>query len=152
MPAARDANALLVAVQRWADGKATLKEVHGYTEEELYAVARVAYAFFHQGKINEARTLFQGLFAVNPRDAYFARALGVVEYAAQNADGAIAAFNVAAKLASSDPAVYLCRAEVLLATGQRAKAIEDLKRAAMLRGDEKLAVKARALLKSIHGR
>ena len=152
MPAAPDVDKLVAAVQRWADGKATLKEVHGYSDEELYAVARTAYAFFHQGKVAEARTLFQGLFAVNPRDPYFARALGVVEYAAGNSEGALQAYEVATKLAPNDPAAYVGRAEVLLALGQRTKAAEDLKRASTLQGDLKLVNKARALLEALQKR
>jgi type III secretion system low calcium response chaperone LcrH/SycD len=143
---------LTAAVQKWAEGKLTLKEVRGYTDEELYAVARTAYAFFHQGKVAEARTLFQGLFAVNPRDAYFARALAVVEYAAGNADGALAAYEVASKLDPDDPAAYLGRAEVLLAQGARSKAAEDLKRAIAAKGDDRLKTKARALLDALRSK
>jgi len=60
MPAAPDVDKLVAAVQRWADGKATLKEVTGYNRRGLYAVARTAYAFFHQGKVAEARTPLPG--------------------------------------------------------------------------------------------
>jgi len=116
-------------LQRWADGKATLKDVRGYSEEELYAVAKTAYFFYYQGRINEARTLFQGLYAINPLDPYFAKALGVVELAAGNATGALAAYDVAIKLAPSDPSAYVGRAEVRLWQGQKALAIEDLRRA-----------------------
>lgn len=152
MPPPQSPDKILQAMQRWADGKATLKEVRGYTDEELYAVARLGYTFFHQGKVAEARTLFQGLFAVNPRDAYLARALAVVEYASGNADGALAAWEVAVKLAPEDPAGYLGRAEVLLAAGQRARAAEDLRRAAGGRGDERLKNKARAMLEALRAR
>ncbi len=143
---------LAIAVQKWAEGKATLKEVRGYSDEELYAVARAAYAFFHQGKIAEARTLFQGLFAVNPRDPYFARALAVVEYASGNSDGAIAAYDVASKLDPNDIAALVGRAEVLLATNQRQRAAEDLKRAVAGKGDERLKTKAKALLDALRGK
>ncbi len=88
----------VAALQRWADGKATLKDVRGYTDEELFSIARTAYYFFYQGKIAEARTLFQGLYAVNPLDAYVAKALGVVEHAAGNAQGSLAAYDVALKI------------------------------------------------------
>jgi len=151
MPAAPDVSKLVAAVQRWADGKATLKEVHGYSDEELYAVARTAYAFFHQGKVAEARTIFQGLFAINPRDPYFARALGVVEYAAGNSEGALSAYEVAAKLAPDDPASYLGRAEIFLTMGQRQRAADDLRKAASLPGDAKVIAKAQAMLDAFRG-
>src|SRR5215218_643394 len=102
-------------LQRWADGKATLKDVRGYSDEELFSIARTAYYFFYQGKLSEARTLFQGLYAVNPLDAYVAKALGVVEHAAGNPQGALAAFDVALKISPQDSAAYVGRAEVKIA-------------------------------------
>jgi type III secretion system low calcium response chaperone LcrH/SycD len=149
---AAPADKLTQLVQRWAEGRATLKEVRGYSDEELYAVARVGHAFFHQGKVAEARTLFQGLFAVNPRDAYFARALAVVEYAAGNPEGALQACEVAIKLDPADPAGYLSRAELLLATGQKPRALDDLRRVARGPGDEKLKAKAQSILEALRAR
>jgi type III secretion system low calcium response chaperone LcrH/SycD len=141
---------LVAALQRWADGKATLREVRGYTDEELYAVAKVAYFFFYQGRVNEARTLFQGLYAVNPTDAYFAKALGVVELASNNAPGALAAYDVAIKLAPNDAQAHVGRAEVKLAMGQKAQAIEDLRKVASLAPeDDPVARKAQAIVAAL---
>src|SRR5689334_2786929 len=123
---------LVAALQKWADGKATLREVRGYSDEELYSIARTAYFFYYQGRINEARTLFQGLYAVNPLDSYFAKALGVVELAAGNGQGALAAYDVAIKLSPEDTAAYVGRAEVKLALGQKPQALEDLRRASQV--------------------
>jgi type III secretion system low calcium response chaperone LcrH/SycD len=141
---------LVAALQKWADGKATLREVRGYTDEELYAIAKTAYFFFYQGRVNEARTLFQGLYAVNPTDAYFAKALGVVELAAGNAQGALAAYDVAIKLAPDDAQAHVGRAEVKLALGQKAQAIEDLRRASTLApADDPVARKAVAMVTAL---
>ena len=141
---------LAQAVARWAEGKATLKEVRGYTDAELYAVAKAAHIYFTQGHITEARTLFQGLFAISPRDAYFARALGVIEYAAGNTDGALGAFDVAIKLDAENPAGYLGRAEVRIAAGQKREATEDLKKAIGLSKDaDPLKKKAEAMLQTL---
>lgn len=139
-------------LQRWADGKATLKDVRGYTDEELYAVAKTAYFFYYQGRIQEARTLFQGLYAVNPVDPYFARALGVVELAAGNPQGALSAYDVAIKLDPRDAAAYVGRAEVKIAQGNRAQALEDLRRATQLPdADDRITAKARALIRALAG-
>jgi type III secretion system low calcium response chaperone LcrH/SycD len=132
----QDEARLVAALQKWAEGKATLKDVRGYTDEELYAIAKTAYFFFYQGRVNEARTLFQGLYAVNPTDSYFAKALGVVELAAGNAQGALAAYDVAIKLSPNDAQAYVGRAEVKLALGQKAQAIEDLRKATGLAPEE----------------
>ena len=123
-------------LQQWADGKATLRDVRGYSDDELYAIARTAYVYYYQGRIPEARTLFQGLYAVNPTDPYFAKALGVVEFAAGNPQGALAAWDVAIKLAPDDPATWVGRAEVKIASNQKAQAAEDLRRALQVCGAE----------------
>ena len=139
-------------LQRWADGKATLKDVRGYTEEELYAVAKTAYFFYYQGRIQEARILFQGLYAISPVDPYFARALGVVELAAGNPQGALSAYDVAIKLDPRDATAYIGRAEVKIAQGNRAHALEDLRKAVQLPGaDPRLTAKASALIRALAG-
>ncbi|HZH03104.1 MAG TPA: tetratricopeptide repeat protein [Myxococcaceae bacterium] len=133
---------LVQQLQRWADGKATLKEVRGYSDEELYSIARTGYFFYHQGRLEEARAVFQGLYALNPLDPYFARALGVVELAAGNPRGAMAAYDVAIKLAPDDPSGYVGRAEVCFAVGQKSSGVEDLRRASEV-GDPAHPVKAK---------
>ncbi len=150
--AANDA-ALIQKLQRWADGKTTLKDVRGYTDEELYSLARVGYFFFYQGRIAEARTLFQGLYAVNPLDPYFAKALGVVEMAAGNPTGSIAAYDIALRIAPEDPGAYAGRAEVKISMGQKTQAMDDLRKASQFAGeDEALKAKVSALLQSLSRR
>jgi type III secretion system low calcium response chaperone LcrH/SycD len=142
-----DARTIAQRLQRWADGKATLKDVRGYSDEELYSIARMGYFFYYQGKIEEARTIFQGLYAVNPLNPYFAKALGVVEMASGNAAGALAAYDVALKLEPTDAGAYVGRAEVKIAQGQRNAAVDDLRRAAeTCAEDDQLAGKIEALL------
>ncbi len=144
---------LVSNLQKWADGKATLKDVRGYTDDELYAIAKTAYYFFYQGRLNEARTLFQGLYAVNPLDAYFAKALGVVELAAGNAQGALTAYDVSIKIAPDDAQAYTGRAEVKLALGQKPQALEDLKKAhALLAEDNALKAKVTAMISALSRR
>ncbi len=144
---------LTAQLQKWADGKATLKDVRGYSDDELYSIARTAYFFYYQGRIDEARTLFQGLYAVNPLDPYFAKALGVVEQAAGNGQGALAAYDVALKLDPNDAAAYVGRAEVKLALGQKPQAVEDLRRAAEISKKESpLFSKVSAMIQTLSRR
>ena len=146
----QDEAKLTQTLQRWADGKATLREVRGYTDDELYSIARTAYLFYYQGRLNEARTLFQGLYAVSPTDSYFAKALGVVEMAAGNPQGALAAYDVALKLDARDAQAYVGRAEVRLSLGQKAQALEDLRRiSSLVEADEPLAHKAEAMMTAL---
>lgn len=134
-------------LQRWADGRTTLKEVRGYTNEEIYSISSMAYFYYYQGKIDEARTLFQGLYALDPLDGYVAKALGVVELAAGNASGALAAFDVAIKVSATDAQAYVGRAEVRISLGHQAQALEDLRRASQ-HAEEPLKSKVFAMLES----
>lgn len=137
-------------LQDWADGKATLKEVRGYSDEELFSIARTGYFFYYQGKIAQARTVFQGLYAINPLEPYFAKALGVVEMASGNVQGALAAYDVAIKISPEDSMAYVGRAEVKLSEGQRAGAVDDLRRAAQFVGeDAPLKTKIIAMLENV---
>lgn len=133
---ATDEKRLLAVMQKWADGRATLKDVRGYTDEELFTIARVGYVFYTQGRIAEARTLFQGLYALDPLEPYFAKALGVVEFAAGNSQGALSAYDVAIKLNPDDPAAFVGRAEIRLALGHKSQALEDLVRAGKIVSEE----------------
>ena len=152
--AASDAAALAARLQKWVEGKATLREVRGYSRDELHAIAKVGYFFYYQGKVQEARTIFQGLFAVDPADAYFAKALAVVEMAAGNPQGALSAYDVALRIAPQDSAAYVGRAEVKLAQGQKPQAAEDLKKAQQFAkpGEEGIISKVSAMLQVISRR
>jgi type III secretion system low calcium response chaperone LcrH/SycD len=148
--AASEAQAMAQRLQKWADGKATLKDVRGYSDEELYSIARMGYFFYYQGNYEEARTIFQGLYAVNPLDPYFAKALGVVEMASKNPAGALAAYDVCLKLSPQDSAAYVGRAEVKIAQGQRSGAVDDLRRAAQfVDAQDPLKEKIAALLQRL---
>src|SRR5688500_3365150 len=94
---------MAVLLQRWADGKTTLKEVRGYSDDQLYAFSHTAYLMYCQGRLEEARVMFQGLYAIDPSSAYFARCLAWVEYSSGNNQGALSAFEIAAKLSPDDP-------------------------------------------------
>jgi type III secretion system low calcium response chaperone LcrH/SycD len=148
--AANESQAMNQRLQKWADGKATLKDVRGYSDEELYSIARMGYFFYYQGKLEEARTIFQGLYAVNPLDPYFAKALGVVEMASGNPAGALAAYDVCLKLSPQDSAAYVGRAEVKIAQNQRSGAVDDLRRAAQfVDAQDPLREKIAALLQRL---
>ena len=58
------------ALPLWAEGKTTLKDIKGYTDHELYAIAHMAYFYLNQGKTEEAKTLFEGLVALDPKNGY----------------------------------------------------------------------------------
>lgn len=119
-------------VQDWAAGKTTLKAIKGYTDDELHAIAQVGYYMLMQGKNEEAKTLFEGLTSVDPRNDYYHRALGVLYYKLGEAQKAIRQFAYAIRVNKRDPIAYVNRAEVYIAEQDWQHAISDIRTARTL--------------------
>ena len=153
MPETVSPQELPALLPKWAAGQITLKELKGYSDDELYAIAHTGYFFLMQGKNNEAKTLFEGLVAIDPRNDYYYRALGVIFHKLGDAERAIKQFGYAIRVSPRSAAAYVNRAEVFLATSRFSEAATDLQRALehVTPRDVALARKARALL-SVVGR
>jgi len=149
-----DPSQLPKLLPQWAAGQITLKDLKGYTDDELFAIAHTGYFFLMQGKNQEARTLFEGLVAIDPRNDYYYRALGVIFHKLGDADRAVRQFGYAIKVNSRSPAAYVNRAEVYLTQDLNQEAAQDLQRALQCAGrnDGALSRKARALLGVVRGR
>jgi tetratricopeptide (TPR) repeat protein len=133
---------------RWSSGKLTLKEIKGYGDDELYAIAHTGYFFLMQGKNQEARTLFEGLVAIDPKNDYYYRALGVIFHKLGDAERAIKQFSYAIQVNPKAAAAWVNRAEVYLSLSRTAEAGNDLRKAleVVTPREPQLARKARALL------
>jgi len=138
---------------KWAAGQVTLKDIKGYTDDELYAIAHTAYFFLMQGKNEEAKTLFEGLVAIDPRSAYYRRALGVIFHKMGDADRALKQFSSAIQVAPKSAAAYVNRAEVYITLGRREEAKGDLRAALDCISDREVPLRRKtgALLRSLGG-
>ena len=142
------------AVRRWAQGEATLRELKGYTSEELYCLSQLGYTLFLNGKVRDARIVFEGLVAVDPRNEYYYRALGVVYHREGDAERALRQFGHAITVSGRrSVAAYINRAEVHISRRDLERAMVDLDAAIRLSVDphDPLYRKARAL-RSLLGR
>lgn len=143
-----DPETLPSLLPKWAAGQITLKELKGYTDDELYAIAHTGYFFMMQGKNQEAKTLFEGLVAIDPRNDYYYRALGVIFHKLGDVERALKQFGYAIRVSPRSPAAYVNRAEVFISLAKYQDAAGDLRKALEHVGpkDGDLARKARALL------
>ena len=133
------------AVQRWANGEQTLMQLKGYSEEELYSIAQQGYTLFLNGKIKDARTIFEGLVAIDPRNDYYYRALGVVYHRLGDAERALRQFDHAITVAPRSAAAYVNRAEVHISRRDYARALADLASAVQVSGDLSVPIARKAL-------
>jgi type III secretion system low calcium response chaperone LcrH/SycD len=138
-------------VDQWAQGRVSLKQIVGLSEEELYAIASQGYYLFLQGKSEPARVLFEGLVAIDPRNAYYYRALGAIYWRLKEPQKAVRQFTYAIRVAPHEVSSYVNRAEVYVALQQFQLATNDLQFALRHAGarDAALVKKARAMMRMI---
>lgn len=129
----------------------SLKEIKGYTDEELATIAQIAYFMMMQGKDRESKILFEALVAIEPSNEYYYRALGVLAGKQGDNDLAIRHFGYAIKLAPEQANGYVNRAEVYISLGKIEEAEQDLQQALLhiKREDQALSQKAWALYRSL---
>jgi tetratricopeptide (TPR) repeat protein len=140
---------MLDSLTSWAKGKTTLREIKKYSDDELRAISHIGYFLLMQGKNEEARILFEGLVAIDPRNDFYYRALGVVFQKLGEDDRAVKQYAYAIRLNPGLPHAYVNRAEIYISLGDGPKAERDLRSALERMGpkDEQLSKKAWALLK-----
>ena len=109
-------------------GRITLAELEGMTAEQAQEIAQTACELAEAGRLNEARTLFEGLTAVNPLDAAAHAALGTVQLKLGLAGDALASFDRALALVPEHPVALMGRGELRLQRGDRG-GLEDVARA-----------------------
>jgi tetratricopeptide (TPR) repeat protein len=138
-------------VTQWSQGRVTLKQITGLSEEELYAIASQGYFLFLQGKTEAARVIFEGLVAIDPKNAYYYRALGAIYWRSKEPQKALKQFTYAIRVAPREVSSYVNRAEVYVSLGQFKPARDDLGIALRLAGpfDRALVSKAEAIMQLI---
>jgi len=148
LPQVRATPAVSQALAREVD----LKALRGYQQKDLMAVAELGYHYLFSGGYALAQAIFEGLNAVDPRDAYYATALGLVHDRLGDVEEAEVWYRRAAALDPTDPRPEVNRAELRILRRDFAKARELLIRGAnkaKAARDQALETKARALLSHI---
>lgn len=143
----------VVAKNPAAPSKHSLAETRGYAREDLLAVAEIGYHYLMNGGTKLALTLFEGLAAVAPREAYFALAVGLALDHEGDRHGALEWYTKAAQLDPTDARPDVNRAELYLELKDRGTAKKLLARAlekARRRGEETLEKKAAAMLSHLN--
>ena len=136
-------------LRAWARDEITWAEVEGLTFERARSIARIGCDLAAAGRLEEARIIFNGLLAMNPKDSGAAAALGTVLHKLGRPDEARRAYDDALAADPKNPVALGNRGELRLALGD-GKGLDDL--IAAVRADPELktaaARRARAVLKA----
>lgn len=137
-------------LDKWSRGEANLRDIYGYTEDELYGIAGQGYILMMEGKLEPAKAIFEGLVALDPKNDYYYRALGVLYHRLGDGERAMKQFGYAIKVAPNDLISYVNRAEIAVQQKNFTAAEEDLRQVILLGSrepDHPMVQKAGALLK-----
>jgi Flp pilus assembly protein TadD len=137
-------------LKAFARGELTWAEVEGMTFEEAKAIAQVGCDLAAAGRYEEARVLFEGLVAGNPKDAASRAALGTVYQKLGRLQDAITEYSAALERDPRNPVALVNRGELYLRQGER-QGFTDIANAveADPNGDTSAGRRARALVKAI---
>ncbi|MBI2567967.1 MAG: tetratricopeptide repeat protein [Candidatus Schekmanbacteria bacterium] len=134
--------------ERLVKGEITLRELEGVSLEDYAGIAQVGHTLLDQGKVDQARTVYEGLRAMDPNHAYVRATLGAI-YMRENRDiDALEQLNEALRLEPDSEYALVNRGEILLKGGFLAEAGRDFKRCIELdpNGKSPAAMRARALV------
>ena len=119
-------------LDRLLGNQAGLNEYIGLEEHELRAIASLAVRLYEQGRTPEARTVFQGLIALDPNLYLGNAALGAMDLTDGRLDSALSHLTKAVELNPDDPSVHANLGEVLLRRARSTEAQEHFQRAESL--------------------
>ncbi|NOT48440.1 MAG: hypothetical protein HOP17_11915 [Acidobacteria bacterium] len=116
-------------LEKVATGQATIAQAAGITKDALYKIAERAYQLLNQGKLVEAKQIYEGLVAADPFDSVFHCHLGAVLWRSVEVDRAFEEYDAAVRYNFANTDALAGRGELLVARGEIEKGIDDLSRA-----------------------
>lgn len=134
-------------IAQFVAGEITLGELEGVPKEAQYKMAETGYQMLNQGKKDEARKIFLGLHAIDPFDAYFLTALGVIAVQKGQTEEALQRFTRALEINPYSIPALVGRGEIHLRKGRLIEAAADLSAAIEQdpEGQDPATMRARAL-------
>jgi tetratricopeptide (TPR) repeat protein len=110
--------ALVESMKSYLRGETTWAQLEGMTLEEARGIAQLGCDLAEAGRLEEARILFEGLVAGNPKDASSQAALGTVYQKLGRLDEALAAYEAALAVDARHVVALTHRGELRLRRGE----------------------------------
>ena len=105
---------------------ATLKDIHGYSDEEFDALYALGYNLYNQGKFGEALQAFGFLLMHDQLERKYYKAFGSCLQMLKRYEEAIRNYSMASILDLTDPEPTFHTAECMVALGMPKEAVEAL--------------------------
>jgi len=133
------------------EGQITLGDLEGIPKGAQYEMAEKGYQLLEEGKLKDAKIVFQGLLALDPYDAYFLTALGAIAQRTEDYDEAEAFYTRALEINPFSVPALAHRGEIRVHKGQLVEAATDLAKAIDLdpKGEDPIAQRARMVAQTV---
>lgn len=118
-----------IRLEQFLRGQITLGDLEGITKQEQYEMAKIGFSYLTSGKLAQAKTVFEGLLALDPFDAYFHTALGSIAQQENQLPEAEKRYTRALEINPFSPVAFANRGEVRIAMGKLGEGSQDLVRA-----------------------
>jgi tetratricopeptide (TPR) repeat protein len=116
-------------VRQFLSGEITLGELEGISKDAQYEMAETGHRLLTQGKLDDAKKVFEGLAVLDPHDAYFHLALGAVAQKSSDLEAADRHYSRALELNPYSCHALANRGEVRMMSGRLVEGAKDLLRA-----------------------
>ena len=117
-------------VRQFIIGEITLGGLEGIEKAAQYKMAETEVQLLQQGKLDDAKKVFEGLLTLDPRDAYFHMVLGSIAQRRNQFEDAEKHYSRSLRINPYSPSALANRGEVRIELGRLIEGLEDLKQAA----------------------
>lgn len=114
-------------VRQFIIGEITLGELEGIDKAAQYKMAETGFQLLQQGKLDDARKVFEGLLSLDPRDAYFHMVLGSIAQRRNQFEDAEKHYSRSLRINPYSPSALANRGEVRVELGRLLEGLDDLK-------------------------
>jgi len=139
-------------VEKFHKGELKLAELFDIDAKQVAALLLTGHNYYSQGKLDEAKRIFEGLAVLDGKNPYVHGILGAIYQKQEKYDVAIARYTLALNIFPKDPNSLTNRGEIYLKLGKFKEAAEDFKKAIELDPERKhpAANRARVLVSLTH--
>ena len=115
-------------LEQYRKGELRFTQIFDLNGPRMAAVLACGHNFFLEGRLEEAKKIFEGLAVIEPKFSYIHTMLGAIYQKLEKHDIAILRYSMALKLYPNDINALTNRAEIYLMMGKFLEAAEDLKK------------------------
>jgi|SRR3990172_3394907 len=124
-------------IAKFHKGELKFVQVFGLDADQIASVLVSGHNFFCEGRLEEAKNIFEGLAVLDPKNPYVHSMLGAVYQRMQQYEPAIFCYTTALEIFPSDISALTNRGEIYLNLGRFEEAANDLKKAIELDPEKK---------------